>query len=92
MRVNPGEPSREFSWPRGWVRDTDGSTRQGWLRAGEAMAFTVATVAEVAIRLARGDGEPGAYTPGSLFGPELAEQAGGEFVSGSMAPAPHDGT
>lgn len=83
--VSPGEPSREYSWARGWVQDADGSTREGWLRAGEGMAFTAATAAEVAARLARGDGEPGAYTPGSLFGPELAERAGGKFFQDSTA-------
>jgi hypothetical protein len=43
------------------------------------MDFTVAAAAEVAARLARGEGRPGAYTPGALFGPDLAEAAGGAF-------------
>jgi hypothetical protein len=61
------------TWP-------DGEVREGWLRAPEAMAFTTRVLAEVALRLARGDGRPGAYTPGALFGPELAEAAGAQFV------------
>jgi short subunit dehydrogenase-like uncharacterized protein len=80
VRVKPRERSREFSWARARVQDPDGSTREGWLRTGEAMAFTAAAAAEVATRLARNEGRPGAYTPGSLFGPELAVQAGGRFV------------
>ena len=31
-------------------------------------------------RLARGEGRPDAFTPGPLFGPEFAVEAGGEFV------------
>ena len=27
-----------------------------------------------------GEGRPGAYTPGALFGPELAEAVGGKFL------------
>jgi hypothetical protein len=50
-----------------------------WLRAGEGMAFTAMVAAEVASRLGRNEGRPGAYTPGSLFGPELVAHAGGQF-------------
>lgn len=63
----------EVSWP-------GGETREGWLRLGEAMDFTAAVAAEVSVRLADGGGRPGAFTPGALFGPELALAAGGEFV------------
>jgi hypothetical protein len=28
----------------------------------------------------RNEGRPGAYTPGSLFGPELVAHAGGQFI------------
>jgi hypothetical protein len=44
------------------------------------MAFTVAVTADVAGRLARDQGRPGAYTPGALFGPSLAIDAGGKFI------------
>ena len=44
------------------------------------MDFTTAVTAEVAQRLFKGEGQPGAYTPGALFGPELAEAVGGEFL------------
>ena len=50
------------------------------MRAGEAMAFTNAVTTEVALRLASDEGRPGAYTPGALFGPDLAVQVGGQFI------------
>ncbi|MEU6096712.1 hypothetical protein [Streptomyces sp. NPDC047079] len=77
-------PSRgrggEFSWARARMWWADGRTREGWLRTGAAMEFTAAVGAEVASRLARGEGRPGTHTPGSLFGPELAVKAGGTFL------------
>lgn len=72
-----GEPT---TWARARATWADGSTRVAWLRAGEGMDFTAAVAAEVADRLASGAGRPGAYTPGALFGAELAEQAGGTFL------------
>lgn len=54
----------------------DGTTREGWLRAGDAMEFTTSVTAETAVRLARGEGRAGAYTPARALGPELAEAAG----------------
>lgn len=68
------------SWAHARVEWPDGSVREGWLRLGEGMAFTARVAAEVALRLAHNEGRPGAYTPGSLFGAELAVTAGGEFV------------
>jgi hypothetical protein len=85
LSLPTAERSRQFSWAHARVEDLDGSVRHGWLRAGEAMAFTCSVAAEVATRLAEGAGRPGAYTPGALFGPELAEHAGGHFV---LDPAP----
>jgi len=35
---------------------------------------------EVAQRLAKGEGRPGAFTPARLFGPDVALAAGAEFV------------
>ena len=55
---------------------------EGWLRAGDGMAFTASVAAEVTGRLLRGEGRPGSHTPGTLFGPELAEAVGGEFIVG----------
>jgi hypothetical protein len=78
--VAPATGGRRHSWAHARVQWADGSVREGWLRAGEGMSFTAKIAAEVAFRLARNEGPPGAYTPGALFGPELAVTAGGEFI------------
>lgn len=44
------------------------------------MDFTAAAAAEVTLRLLRGEGRPGAYTPASLFGTGVAQAAGGEII------------
>jgi short subunit dehydrogenase-like uncharacterized protein len=75
---------RAHSWARAKVSWADGSERVGWLQADDAMDFTAGAAAEVAMRLARGEGRPGAHTPGALFGPEVAVAAGGEFVTLSV--------
>ena len=71
---------RTHSWARGRAVWADGTSRTAWFRADDAMDFTVAAVAQVAGRLARGEGRPGAWTPGGLFGPDVAETAGASFV------------
>ncbi|MGH3320717.1 MAG: saccharopine dehydrogenase NADP-binding domain-containing protein [Streptosporangiaceae bacterium] len=85
VRLTPRARSRGFSWAHARVEDHDGNAREGWLRAGEGMAYTASVAAEVATRLARNEGRPGAYTPGALFGPELAVRAGGRFILGREA-------
>jgi len=75
-RKGTGKPS----WAHARMDWADGTTREAWLRAGEGMAFTSQVAAEVALRLWKNEGRPGAYTPGALFGPELAEAAGAEFI------------
>lgn len=76
------ERPRESTWGHARVEWPSGLVREGWMRAGEAMDFTSAAVVEVALRLGRGEGRPGAYTPARLFGADLALAAGGEFVTG----------
>ncbi len=57
------------------------TVREGWLKVGEdGMTVTVAVAAEVAARLARGEGKSGAFTPAELFGPALALSVGREFI------------
>jgi short subunit dehydrogenase-like uncharacterized protein len=73
-------PARKRSWAHASATWPDGTTREAWLEAPEGMAFTAGIAAEVARRLARGEGTPGAYTPGALFGPSLAEAVGGRFI------------
>ncbi len=74
------ERPRRSSWGRARVEWPSGLVREGWLRTGEAMTFTVGAATEVAQRLAKGEGRPGAFTPAGLFGPEVALAAGAEFV------------
>lgn len=71
---------QEFSWAHARVEWDDGRVREGWLRTGDGTDFTADVTAEVTRRLVLGEGRPGAYTPGALFGPTLAVAAGGEFV------------
>ncbi len=77
IELKPAPRPREHSWGHAVATWADGTTREGWLRAGEAMEFTSSAAAEVAVRLARGEGRPGAYTPARALGPEVAEAAGG---------------
>ena len=85
-RVQPAAPAQKRnSWAHARVQWSDGSVREGWLRAGEAMAFTNAVTTAVTLRLAGNEGRPGAYTPGALFGADLAAQAGGQFIVGHGA-------
>jgi short subunit dehydrogenase-like uncharacterized protein len=64
------------SWARARAEWADGSESVAWFRAGDGMDFTVAAAAEVALRLLRGDVRAGAFTPGELFGAEIAIAAG----------------
>ncbi|MEP6562809.1 MAG: hypothetical protein ABJD68_17250 [Nakamurella sp.] len=74
------ERPREFSWGHARAEWDDGTSREGWLRLGDAQLFTEAVAAEVARRLRTQRVPAGAYTPGALFGAALATDVGGEFV------------
>ncbi len=80
LKISYRERPREYSWGHASIQWPDGTDQQGWLRLGDAQAFTATVAAKVAERLLQGKGQPGAYTPGALFGPELAEAAGGTFL------------
>ncbi|EOD69981.1 hypothetical protein [Amycolatopsis vancoresmycina] len=80
VRTKAAPRPRTHTWGHAVVTWPDGSAREGWLRADEAMDFTAAVVAETAARLARGEGKPGAHTPASALGAEVAEAAGGTFL------------
>ena len=79
VRLKAAPKPREHSWGHAVIEWADGSIREGWLRVGEAQAWTGAVPAEVTRRLLDGQGRPGAYTPAALFGPALAESCGGEY-------------
>jgi len=80
VRTKAAPRPRTHTWGHAVVTWPDGTTREGWLRADEAMDFTAAVVAETAVRLARGEGKPGAHTPASALGADVAEAAGGTFL------------
>ncbi len=80
LKLSARKRPREYSWGHPSVQWPDGTDLQGWLRIGDAQAFTAMVAAKVAEWPLTGKGRPGAYTPGALFGPELAEAAGGEFL------------
>lgn len=80
LTVTAKPKPREHSWGHAVVRWADGSTREGWLRLGEAQEWTGTVPAEVVQRLLAGAGKPGAFTPAALFGPSLAESCGAEYV------------
>ncbi len=80
VKTRAQDRPRQFSWAHARAEWSSGVVREGWLRAGDAMTFTAVATAEVAQRLAKGEGRPGAHTPGALFGPALAVAAGGEFL------------
>lgn len=78
---------RAHSWGHAVVTWQDGTTTEGWLRLPEAQETTIAVAAEVAGRLARGEGRPGAFTPAALFGTTLATSIGGTYLEG-RSPTP----
>ena len=80
VKISDRERPPEYSWGHASVHWPDGTKQEGWLRTGNGHEFTAAVAAEVAGRLLKGEGRLGAYTPGALFGPELAEAVGGEFL------------
>ncbi|RFU85056.1 hypothetical protein DY218_19225 [Streptomyces triticagri] len=80
VRMKAAPRPRRHSWGHAVVTWPDGTRREGWLRADDGMDYTAAVAAEVAQRLARGEGKPGAYTPAAALGADLAVAAGGSFV------------
>jgi short subunit dehydrogenase-like uncharacterized protein len=80
VKLKARERPRPYSWGHARVEWADGTTREGWLRVGDAQEFTGAVPAEIARRLLAGEGRPGAFTPAALFGPSLALACGGEYV------------
>ena len=87
-KLVPPPSKTEVSWARARVEWSDGSVRTGWLRAGDGYAFLAKVSASVAQRLLNSEGRPGCFTPGALFGAELALEAGGVFVLDEAASNP----
>ena len=84
LKLSARERPREYSWGHASVQWPDGTDQQGWLRIGDAQVFTATVAAKAAEWLLAGKGQPGAYTSGALFGPELAEAAGGTFLVATL--------
>ncbi len=80
LELKARERPRAHSWGHARLEWADGTVREGWLRVGEAQAYTGAVPAEVARRLLAGEGRPGSHTPAALFGSSLAEACGGEYL------------
>jgi short subunit dehydrogenase-like uncharacterized protein len=80
VRVAQSPRPREHSWTHARVEWSDGTAREGWMRLGDASAFTSEVAAEIVFRLLAGEGRPGAYTPAALFGTSLATSCGGELL------------
>jgi len=81
MRLTPPATNGDVSWAYARLEWADGTRREAWLRTGEGYTFTARVAASVATRLVEGSGRPGAFTPGALFGAELARLAGAEMLS-----------
>ena len=81
MTLPERERPREFSWGHARAEWVDGSSRDGWLRLGDAQDFTETATAEIAHRLHGNKGKPGAFTPAALFGVSVATDLGAEFVN-----------
>jgi len=79
-RLKAAPRPRQHSWGHAVVTWSDGTFREGWLRAGDAMDYTADVLAAIIEAFAEGRGKPGANTPAVAFGPELATAAGGTFI------------
>ncbi|GAA2712178.1 hypothetical protein [Actinoplanes palleronii] len=80
VQVTARPRPRQHSWGHAVIDWPDGTTREGWLRLGDAQEWTGIVPAEVCRRLLAGEGRPGAFTPAALFGAELAESCGAEYL------------
>ena len=80
MRLSPPVKSGEVSWAYARL-EWGGTHREAWLRTGEGYGFTAKVAAHTAARISNGAAEAGAFTPGALFGTDLARDAGAEIIT-----------
>ncbi len=78
--MRPAPMARAASWGHARAWWPGGEVHDAWTRTGDAHDFTAAVAVEVTERLLRGEGRPGAHTPGALFGIGLVKAAGGEVL------------
>jgi short subunit dehydrogenase-like uncharacterized protein len=81
MRLTPPVKAGDVSWAYARLEWADGTRREAWLRTGEGYAFTARVAALGARQLGNGSTPRGAFTPGALFGADMARQAGGTIVT-----------
>ena len=82
LRQDPGQGLRgTHSWARARATWETGEQQTVWLRCSvDDHDFTARVVAGTAVRLLRGEGNPGMLTPGDLAGTDIAVEAGGELL------------
>lgn len=80
-RLTPPAKSGDTSWAYARLEWADGTHEEAWLRAGEGYGFTAKVAAHTALRLSEGRGRAGAFTPGALFGADLARDAGAQIIT-----------
>jgi short subunit dehydrogenase-like uncharacterized protein len=78
--VAPGTPS--LAWAR--LMDVEGRAFEALWEFPEGYETAARAVAEVSCRLAAGQGRPGAWFPGELFGLDIARAAGGRLLVESI--------
>jgi short subunit dehydrogenase-like uncharacterized protein len=80
-RLTPPAKSGDISWAYARLEWPDGTHREAWLRTGEGYSFTARVAAHTATRISDGQVDPGAFTPGALFGADLARSAGAQIIT-----------
>ncbi|KAD4059926.1 hypothetical protein GD627_02250 [Arthrobacter yangruifuii] len=73
---------RPHSWGHAVVDWADGTRRESWLRADDAMDYTADVLTAVVRAFVDGTAPRGAFTPAAALGPGLATDAGATFIDG----------
>jgi short subunit dehydrogenase-like uncharacterized protein len=81
MRLSPPVKPGNVSWAYARLGWPDGTHREAWLRTGEGYGFTAKVAAHTTARISDGRAAVGAFTPGALFGADLARGAGAEIIT-----------
>jgi short subunit dehydrogenase-like uncharacterized protein len=81
VRLTPPVKPGDTSWAYARLEWRDGTHREAWLRTGEGYGFTARVAAHTATRISEGHALPGAFTPGALFGADLARDAGAQIIT-----------
>jgi hypothetical protein len=82
--VELDDGARSLAWAR--VTDVQGEQFQSLWEFPEGYGVVARAVAEVTCRLLAGQGRPGAWFPGELFGLEIAQACGGRVLFETAVP------